>query len=127
MSSNLIGLVISAVGCIIAITVAVGLPALAVIAIRFFKYKERELALEMEYRQKAQQQQEQQQQQQLAIEQRVQCLEDALTSLDHDVRVQLGIGQQATPLPSRPDLLEGPAAPEAQREKSLDPSRTRAR
>lgn len=127
MSSNLIGLVISAVGAIIAITVAVGLPALAIIAVRFFKYKERELALEMEYRQKAQQQQEQQQQEQLALEQRVQCLEDALSSLDRDVRVQLGIGQQATPLPFRPDLLEGPDAPDAQRGKSLDPSRMKAR
>src|ERR1700693_2566577 len=102
MSSNLIGLVISAVGAIIAITVAVGLPALAIIAVRFFKYKERELTLEMEYRQKAQQQQEQQQQEQLALEQRVQCLEDALSSLDRGVRVAVGIGQQATPLPSRP-------------------------
>ncbi len=74
----------------------------------------------MEYRQKSQQQE-------LAIEQRVQRLEDALTSLDQDVRVRLGIGQPATPLASRPELLEGPAAPDAQRGQSVGPSRTKAR
>jgi hypothetical protein len=82
--------------------------------------KERELAFEMESRQKSQQQE-------LAIEQRVQHLEDALTSLDHDVRVRLGIVDPATPLPSRPELVEGPAARDAQRGESLDPSGTRAR
>ena len=57
----------------------------------------------MEYRQKSQQQE-------LAIEQRVQRLEDALSSLDHDVRARLGIDQPVTPLASRPELLEGLAA-----------------
>jgi hypothetical protein len=120
MSSNLIGLVISALGAIMFVTVAVGLPSLAIVAVRFFKFKERELTLEMEYRQKSQQQE-------LAIEQRVQHLEDALTSLDHDVRVRLGISQSAPPLASHPDLLEGPAAPDAQYGESPNPSRTKAR
>ena len=70
--------------------------------------KERELALEIEYRQKSQHQN-------LAIEQRVQRPEDVLTRLDHDVRARLGIDQPATPLQSHPDLLEGPAVPDAER------------
>ncbi|MGZ6124466.1 MAG: hypothetical protein ACXWLR_05875 [Myxococcales bacterium] len=114
MSSQLIGLVIAALGTIITVAVAVGLPALAVIAIRFFKFKERELTLEMEFRQKSEQQG-------LALEQRVQRLEDALTALDHDVRVRLGIGEAAAPLSSQPDLLEGPPAPDRQRGGSLHP------
>jgi len=40
--------------------------------------------------------------------------------------VRLGIGQPATPLASRPELLEGPAAPDAQRGQSVGPSRTKA-
>jgi len=77
-------------------------------------------AFEMEYRQKSQQHE-------LAIEERVQRLEDALTSLDHDVRVRLGIEQPATPLQSHPELLEGPgAAPDAPRGKSRDPASTKA-
>jgi hypothetical protein len=115
MSSQLIGLVVAAIGCIIAITVAVGLPALAIVAVRFFKFKERELTLEMEYRQKSQQQER-------GIEQRVRSLEEGLS----EVHARLGIDQTATPMASRPDLLEGPA-PDAQREQSLDPSRTKAR
>ena len=43
MSSQLLGLVIGVIGCILFVGVAVGLPALAVTAIKFFKYKEREL------------------------------------------------------------------------------------
>lgn len=120
MSSELIGLMISAIGATVFIAVAVGLPALALVAVRFFKFKERELTIEMEYRQKSQQKD-------LALEQRVKCLEDALTSLDHDVREHLGIGQSATPLSSRPDLLEGPASPDAPLGESLDPSRIKAR
>jgi hypothetical protein len=65
------------------------------------------------------------QQQELALEQRVQRLEDALTSLDHDVRVRLGIGESA--LGSHPDLLQGPDAPDAQRVNTLDPSRAKTR
>ena len=96
-----------------------GLPALAVVLVKYFKLKERQLALELEYRQKAHQQQ-------LAHDDRVQRLEDVLTSLDHDVRERLGIGR-STPLPSRPELVEGPAAPDAPREQSAAPSRTKAR
>lgn len=92
MSSQLIGLVIAALGTIITVSVAIGLPALAVVCIKYFKLKERELMLEMEYREKSQQQG-------LALEERVQRLEDALTSLDHDVRVRLGIDHQPGSLP----------------------------
>src|SRR5438128_4233992 len=120
MSSNLIVDLIAAVTVLVGVLAAFGFPALAIVFVKYFKLKERELTLEMEYRQKSQQQQ-------LAIDERVQRLEDALTSLDHDVRVRLGIGQSATPLASRPELLEGPAAPDAQRGPSLDSSRTKAR
>jgi hypothetical protein len=115
MSSDLIVYVIAALAMIVSVTAAFGLPALAIVFVKYFKLKERELALEMEYRQKSQQQD-------LAIEHRVQRLEDALTSLDHDVRVRLGIDQAATtPLPSHADLVERPAAVDVQRGKSLDP------
>jgi hypothetical protein len=100
MSSNLIAYLIAALGIIVSVTAAFGLPALAIVLVKYFKLKERELALEMEFRQKSQQQG-------LAIEQRVQRLEDALTSLDHDVRVRLGIDQTATPLRSHPDAQRG--------------------
>jgi hypothetical protein len=117
MSSDLIGLLIPALAVIVIVLLGVGLPALAMVVVKYFKLKERELTVEMEYRQKSQQQE-------LVIEHRVQRLEDALTSLDHDVRVRLGIGQSAT---AHPELLEGPGAPDAQRGKLLDPSRTKAR
>jgi hypothetical protein len=120
MSSNLIAYLIAAITVIVGVVGVFGFPALAIIAVRFFKFKERELILEMEYREKSQQQD-------LAIEQRVQRLEEAFSILDHDVREQLGIGQPATPLASRPELLEGPAALDTQRGQSLDPSRTKAR
>jgi hypothetical protein len=119
MPPNLIGLLIPAIAFIVITLLMVGLPALAIVAVKYFKLKERELALEIEYRQKSQKHD-------FAIEQRVQRLEDALTSLDHDVRVHLGIGEQATALQSHPDLLEGPATPDAQRAKSPHPSRTKA-
>ena len=62
------------------------------------------------------------------VEQRVRRLEEVLTSLDHDVRDRLGIeSSPATSLSSHPEFVEGPAAPDAQREQSLDPSRTKAR
>jgi hypothetical protein len=122
MSSQLIGLVVAAIGCIIAITVAVGLPALAIVAVRFFKFKERELTLEMEYRQKSQETELALEQQVQGVEQRVRNLEAGLS----EMHARLGIDQPATPMASRPDFLEGPA-PDAQREQSLDPSRTKAR
>jgi hypothetical protein len=100
MSPNLIAYLIAALTVVVSVTAAFGLPALAVVCVKYLRLKERELAFEMEYRQKSQQQD-------LAIEQRVQRLEDALTSLDHDVRVRLGIGDAASPLPSPPDVLEG--------------------
>ena len=120
MSSNLIGVLIPALAFIVIVLLAFGLPALAIVVVKYFKLRERELALEMEHRQKSQQQE-------LAIEQRVQRLEEALTSLDRDVRVRLGIDEPATPLPSHPELLEGPAAPDAQRGKPREPSWTKAR
>jgi hypothetical protein len=127
MSSELIGLVIATLGCIVTVAVAVGLPALAVIAVRFFKFKERELTLQMEYRQKSHQHELAIEQQVQGVEQRVQRLEEVLASLDHDVRDRLGIEPStATSLSSRPELVEGPAAQEAPRGKSLDPSWTKA-
>jgi hypothetical protein len=68
--------------------VTFGFPALAVVIIRYFKLKERELALETEYRQKSEQQQ-------LALDERVQRLEETLATLDHDVRERLGIAASA--------------------------------
>ena len=113
MPPNLIGLLIPALAFIVIALLMFGLPSLAIVVVKYFKMKERELALEMEYRQKSQQHD-------LAIDQRVQRLEDALTSLDHDVRVHLGIGSTATPLESHADLLEGPAAADAPRGKPLE-------
>ncbi len=127
MSSNLIGLLIPALAVIVIALLAFGLPALAIVVVKYFKLKERELTLEMEYRQNSQQQELAVEQRVQLVEERVRRLEDALTSLDHDVRVRLGIGQSATPLPSHPDLLEGPGAPDAQHGKSLDPSRATTR
>ena len=128
MSSDLIGLLIPAVAIIISILLMFGLPALAVIAVRFFKFKERELTLQMEYRQKSHQHELAIEQQVQGVEQRVQRLEEVLTSLDRDVRDRLGIeSSPATSLSSRPELVEGPAAPETPLGKSLDPSWTKAR
>ena len=76
MSTELIGLVISVVGAIVFITAAVGIPALAIVGVRYLKLRERELTLEIEYRQKSEQQE-------LAIEQRLRRIEDAL-NLDHE-------------------------------------------
>ena len=121
MSSDMIAYLIAAVGLIVSDLMVFGFPALAIIALKYFKLKERELTLEMEHRQKSQQQN-------LAIEDRVQRLEDVLTSLDRDVRVRLGIERPATPLASHPELLEGrTAAPDASSGKSRDPSLTKAR
>ena len=110
---------IGALTMIISALAVFGLPALAIVLVKYFKLKERQLTLEMEYRQRAHQQQ-------LAHDERVQRLEDVLTSLDHDVRERLGIGS-STPLPSRPELVEGPADVEAPGEQSREPSRSKAR
>ena len=120
MSSELIAYLIAVLGFVISALIIFGFPALAVIAVKYFKLKERELTVDMEYRQKSQQQK-------VALEQRVQRLEDVLTSLDRDVRVRLGIEQPGTALTSHPDLLEGPAAPETEPGQSSDPARTKAR
>jgi hypothetical protein len=83
LRSTVMSNLIPAVATILIVMMAFGFPSLAIVIGRYFKMRERELALEMEYRQKSQQQQ-------LAIEERVQHIEDALTRLDHDVRVRLG-------------------------------------
>jgi hypothetical protein len=128
MSSNLIGLVIAALGTIVTVAVAVGLPALAIVAVRFFKFKERELTLEMEHRQKSQQHELAIEQQVQGVEQRVQRLEEVLASLDHDVRDRLGIqSSPATSLSSHPELVEGPATSDAQREESQESVLTKSR
>jgi len=111
MSSNMVVYLMTAITTIVCALVVFGFPALAIIVVRYFKLKERELTLDIESRQEWQQQQ-------LGLEQRVQRLEEVLSSLDQDVRVRLGIDQSATPPPSRPELLEGPAAPEVQRKKA---------
>jgi hypothetical protein len=116
MSSDLIGHLITAVTTVVCALLMFGLPALAIVAIKFFKFKEREVALEMESRQKSEHQLG-------AIEERVQRLEDVLTSLDHDVRERLGIGR-TTPLAAEGDLVQAPDVPAA---KSLGSVRTKAR
>jgi hypothetical protein len=68
MSSNLIAYLIAALSLIISVPIMFGLPALAIVIVKYFKLKERETALELEYRQKSQQQE-------LAIEQRVRARE----------------------------------------------------
>jgi hypothetical protein len=120
MSSNLVVYLIAALTMIVGVLAVFGFPALAIVAVKYFKLKERELTLEMEYRQRSQQEQ-------LAIEDRVQRLEDALTSLDHDVRVRLGIDHPDTPAGSRPELPEGLAAPDNTQRAPSDASRIRAR
>src|SRR5438876_6351777 len=118
MSSNMVVYLMAGLTMIISVLGVFGLPAIAIVLVKYFKLKEREMALEMEYRQKAHEQQ-------LAHDDRVQRLEDVLTSLDHDVRERLGIGgTPATPLTSRPELVEGPAAADAPREQSSGRSRT---
>ena len=121
-------MVIAVLGAIVFIGVAVGLPALAVVALRFFKFKEHEMTLDVEHRQKSQQQELAIGQQVQGLEQRVQRLEEVLTSLDHDVRDRLGIeARPATSLSSRPDLVEGPPAQDARREDSPELVPTKAR
>jgi hypothetical protein len=99
---------IRAIATIVIVMMAFGFPSLAIVIGRYFKMRERELALEIEYRQKSQQQQ-------LAIEERVQHIEDGLIRLDHDVHVRLGIEAKDTSLPSQADVLEGRAVADARR------------
>lgn len=128
MSSDMISHLITAVTFTVAVLGVFGLPALAVVVVRFLKFKERELTLDIEYRHKSQQQGLAIEQRVQGVEQRVQRLEEVLTSLDHDVRDRLGIeASPATSLSSHPELVEGPAAPDARRQPSLGPSRTKAR
>ena len=128
MSSDMIPYLIAAVALIVSVLMVFGFPALAIIAVKYFKLKERELTLEMEHRQKSQQQELAIDQRVQGIEQRVQRLEDVLTSLDHEVRDRLGIeSSPATSLSSHPELVEGPATPDAQGEESLESVPTKAR
>jgi len=87
---------------IVSVLAVFGFPVAIVFVIKYFKLKERELALEVESREKSQRQQ-------IAIEHRVERLEEVLLNLDHDVRARLGIERPSAPLPARPELLEGPA------------------
>lgn len=116
MPPNLMGLVVAPVAVIVTVTVGVGFPALAVIAVKYFKFKERELTLDLERKQQARQQD-------LALEKRVQRLEEVLSSLDHDVRVRL----QMEPAPPFPVLVEELQAPDAAPEASVAPIPTRVR
>ena len=75
MSSDLIAYLIAALAIIVCVTVAFGLPALAIVLVKYFKLKERELALEVEYRQKSQQDGN-------AIQQRVQRLDRLMIRID---------------------------------------------
>jgi hypothetical protein len=120
VSSNLITYLIAAVTMLVIALVAFGLPSLALVVVRYFKLKERELTLELEYRQKFQQHQ-------LATDDRVQRLEDVLTSLDQDVRERLGI-QKSDPAPSSPsELSRGTAERESDQEQSRSPARITTR
>lgn len=81
------------VATIVIVLMMFGFPALAVVAIRYFKLKERELTLEIEYRER----------ERLDIAERLQRLEDALASRDPDMRAP-GESDESPALPaSRPD------------------------
>jgi ferritin-like metal-binding protein YciE len=121
-------MLIPALAFIVMVLLVVGLPSLAIVVIRYFKLKERELAIEMEYRHKSQQQGLAIEQRVQGVEQRVQRLEQVLTSLDHDVRDRLEIkSSSATSLSSHAELVEGPAASDADREESLESVPTKVR
>ena len=124
-SNNLLGLVTAAVGAILFIGVAVGVPALAVVMLRFFKFKEHEMTLEMEHRRRSQEQDVAAEQRVEAVEQRVQRLEQILTSLDRDVRDRVGIASAASSLSSHPEFVEAPAAPDARGDKPPDQAPTK--
>jgi hypothetical protein len=97
---------------IVSVLAVFGFPVAIVFVLKYFKLKERELALESESRQRSERQQ-------LAIEQRVERLEEVLLSLDHDVRARLGIANA----PSRPELMEPPASAGAEQPAALPGSR----
>jgi hypothetical protein len=111
MSSEMIAALIP----IVSVLAVFGFPVAIVFVIKYFKLKERELAVEMESRQRSERQQ-------LAIEQRVERLEEVLLSLDHDVRARLGIEQA----PSRPELMEAPASADTEQPQSLPGARVKA-
>jgi hypothetical protein len=128
MESDLIAHVIKAVTVLVGFLIVFGFPFLAVVVVRFLKFKERELALDMEYRQKSQQQGLAIEQRVQIVEQQLQRLDEVLTTLDHDVRDRLGIeSNPATSLSTHPELGEAPAASDAQREQSLESVRAKAR
>ncbi|MCA1826512.1 MAG: hypothetical protein ABR567_22800 [Myxococcales bacterium] len=93
---DLLQFVLMLVTMIVGIVALVGIPALAIMVVRYLKLKERELTFRM-------QSGEGSQDRQVALEERVKHLEQTLASLDRDVRVKIGI--------ERTDLLEGPDAP----------------
>ena len=88
MPPNLLGLVIAAIGTILTVGVAVGIPALAIVMVRYLKLKERELTLAIESRQRSQEQDP-------GLEQRVRRLEEELTSFAHEVRGRLALDESA--------------------------------
>jgi hypothetical protein len=102
MSTELIGLVISLIGAIVFITAGVGIPALAVVCIKYLKLKEREQMLEMEYRRDAQQGD-------LRIDERLRRIEEILN------------------LPAHADVFEGPATSDVQRTEAAEFSQGRVR
>jgi Tfp pilus assembly protein PilN len=88
---SLVEFVVVASAVIVALATVVGIPALAVIVLRFIKMKEREMtagALPERL---------------VGLENRVLRLEETLGSLDRDVRLQIGIARSATP-----ERLESP-------------------
>ena len=102
--------VLMLVTMIVGIVALVGIPSLAIMVVRYLKLKERELTFRMESGHGSEDRQ-------VALEGRVQRLEQTVTSLDRDVRVKIGI--------ERTELLEGPDAP-AQTERAGGlPGRTR--
>jgi hypothetical protein len=89
MSPHLIGLLIPAVAILGGVLMIVGFPTMAFVAFRFFRFKEREIALDAQYRESSLHQQ-------LALEQRVESLEQVLGALDHDVRQRLLVPADVT-------------------------------
>ena len=79
---------VTALAAITAIAVAVGIPSLAFVAVRFLKFKERELTAEIESRYNLQQHV-------LELEQRVERLENAPLGLEQNVGLPTGSDQPA--------------------------------
>jgi len=77
---------VTALAAITAIAVAVGIPSLAFVAVRFLKFKERELTAEIESRYNLQQHV-------LELEQRIQRLENAPLGLEQNVGLRTGSDQ----------------------------------